>query len=639
MNNIRYDSSKEYRNAKKMGERELLYWQSRGKDGYLPALEEILKDEHIISEVSLGIIEVPIKKVKGTLYRSRKSAFAKNFMPLLEEDTEFAIKWMNLFEAQQEEGIRDAIIAYEYLNKFYVVEGNKRASVLKYLDSPSIMANVKRLVPKYDEMDLNIRIYYEFLEFYDKTKINMIWFKREGGFKELEKILFDYIKKNKENPKEFFRYFEKSIYWNFRKIYHELNGEKLPITTGEAFLYYLKKYGIEKSILDKELKLQVRLIIKELEDIYIEGRKNIFHDVFLSLIKTHSEKHLNIAFLYRNRIEESTWVKSHDIGRKYLEERFKDKVTTFYIENVEKEKSYDVIKELVEQNYDLIITTSFDYMDSTYKAAIEFPNIKFLNCAGYKSYRNLSVYFGRIYQPKFLSGILAGTMTKSNKIGYIAPYPLPLFIRSLNAFALGVKMVNPKAKIIIKWTKEWINKEIEEKTTLELINKGIDILSSNMDTLIPLIIADKYNIYNIGYNIKTDHINPKTYLAAATWNWGPFYEKIIKKLLNDEWVITSTKNREDLRKYWYGMDRKIVRLYKSKSLIPGQTEKLVGIMKHLIKNREFDIFSGPIYDHNNNLIVDKNESIMDEDLLKIDWYLDNVEGELERVIFSTDKQV
>ncbi|WP_129409739.1 hypothetical protein [Marinitoga lauensis] len=273
MNNMRYDSSKEYRNAKKMGERELLYWESRGRDGHLPSLENLLKDKSIVNETSLGIIEVPIKKIRGTFYDSRRSAFAKNFMPLLEEDTEFAIKWMNLFEAQQEEGIRDAIVAYEYLNKFYVVEGNKRASVLKYLDSPSIMANVKRLIPKYDEMDLNIRIYYEFLEFYEKTKINMIWFKREGGFKELEEILFDYIKKNNENADEFFRFFEKSIYWEFRKVYHELNGEKLPITTGEAFLYYLKKYGIEKYTSEKELRLRLKTVIKELEDIYFEEKK------------------------------------------------------------------------------------------------------------------------------------------------------------------------------------------------------------------------------------------------------------------------------------------------------------------------------------------------------------------------------
>ncbi|GAB6188952.1 hypothetical protein JCM30566_06910 [Marinitoga arctica] len=636
MSNMRYDSSKEYRIAKKMGERELLFWQSRGKDGYLPALEEIIKNKNIVSEVSLGTIEIPITKIKGTFYSSRKSAFAKNFMPLLEENTEFAIKWMNLFEAQQEEGIRDAIIAYEYLNKFFVVEGNKRVSVLKYLESPSIMGNVKRLIPSYDEMDLNIRIYYEFLEFYNKTKINMIWFKREGGFKELEKILFDYIEKNNENPTEFFRHFERFIYWDFRKIFHELNGEKLPITTGEAFLYYLKKYGIQRLISDKELKSQVKIIIKELEDIYIEGKKGIFQDVFSSFIKSNNDKRINIAFLYRNYIEESTWVKSHEIGRKYIKEKFGDKINTFYIENVKKEKSFEVIKELVEQDYNLIITTSFDFMDPTYKAAIEFPNVKFLNCAGYKSYRNLSVYFGRIYQPKYLSGILAGAMTKNNKIGYLAPFPLPLFIRNLNAFSLGVKSVNPRAKIIVKWTKKWIDHDIESEKTMQLINENIDILVSDMDSIIPQTIADKYDIYTIGYNIITQDITPNTYIAAAYWKWGRFYKRIVEKLLNNEWIITTSKNLEDLKKYWYGMDRKIVKLYKNKKLIPGQTEKIVGVLKELLKNNNFDIFSGPIYDNNGNLIVDRNESILDEDLLKMDWYLDNIEGEIEKVIFNTD---
>lgn len=636
MKNMRYDASKEYRIAKKMAERELLYWESRGKDGHLQSLENILKKSNIINEVSLGIIEIPIKKVRGTYYDSRRSAFARNFMPLLEEDTEFAIKWMNLFEAQQEEGIRDAIIAYEYLNRFYVVEGNKRVSVLKYLDSPVIMANVKRLIPKYDEMDLNIRIYYEFLDFYEKTKINMIWFKREGGFKELEDILFDYIKKNNEEPSEFMKYFEKSIYWEFRKTYHELNGEKLPITTGEAFLYYLKKYGIEKYTTEKELKLRLKNVIKELEEIYFEERKNFIQEVFLPFIKTTNGEKLNIAFLYRNYIEESTWVQSHEKGRKYLEEKFGDKIETFFVENVKKNNSYDVIKQLVEQDYNLIITTSYDFMDSSYKAALEFPNVKFLNCAGYKSYRNLSVYFGRIYQPRFLTGLIAGTMTKSNKIGYIAPYPLPLFIRGLNAFAIGVKMVNPYAKILIKWTNKWIDHDMESEKTLELIKDGVDIIASNMDSTIPQLLADRHKIYTIGYNVVNVDLTPDTYIASAYWKWGRFYKKIVGRLLNNEWVVTTSKHLEDLRKYWYGMDKKIVKLYKNKKIIPGQTEKLIGVMKALIKNNEFDIFSGPLYDKDKNLIVDRDEIIIDEDLLKMTWYLDNIEGDLQKVIFSTD---
>ncbi|KAF2956197.1 BMP family ABC transporter substrate-binding protein [Marinitoga sp. 38H-ov] len=633
----RYDSSKEYLNAKKRGERELDFWKNRGKDGYLADLESILKNVQIINEVNLGIIEVPLKNIKGTFYKSRRSAFSKNFMPLLEENTEFAIKWINLFEAQQEEGIRDAIIAYEFLNKFYVVEGNKRVSVLKYLDSPFIMANVRRLIPKYDEMDLNIRIYYEFLDFYEKTKINMIWFKREGGFKELEEILINYIEENMENPKEFFNFFEKFIYWNFRKIYHELNGEKLPITTGEAFLFYLKKYGIEKALLDKDLKLKVKEVIKELEEIYLEEKKNIFQEMLSPFIKSNSTQKLNIAFVYRNYIEESTWVKSHDLGRKYIEEIFGDKINTIYVENVSKDKSYDVIKELAEQNHDLIITTSVDYMNSTYKAAIDYPNTKFLNCAGYKSYRNLSVYFGRIYQPMFLTGIIAGAITKKNKIGYIAPYPMPLFIRTLNAFSLGVKTVNPHAKIIVKWTNCWINEDIESEKTLDLIKENIDVLASNMDSTIPQLIADKHKIYSIGYNVITQEETPDTYIASAYWKWGKIYSKIVKKLLNNEWEITTSKNLEDLKRYWYGMDSKVVKLYKNKNLIPGQTEKIVGVLKELLKKGTYDIFSGPIYDTNKNLIVDRNESLLDEDLLKMNWYLDNIEGDLQNVIFNTEK--
>ncbi|AEX86410.1 hypothetical protein XO10_10030 [Marinitoga sp. 1135] len=634
----RFDSAKEYKNAKKKGERELLYWEGRGKDGYLPSLEHLLQKYEISGEQYLGTIEIPLKKVKGTYYESRRSAFSKNFLPLLEETSEFAIKWMNLFEAQQEEGIREPIVAYEFLNYFYVVEGNKRASVLKYLEAPSIVGNVRRIIPKYDELDPKIRIYYEFLDFYEKTKINMIWFKREGSFKELEEILLKHIKETNQNPNEFFKYFEKFIYWNFRKVYHSLGGESLPLTTGDAFLEYIKKYGIEDNILDKELKARVKELIKELETVYLEEKKDLLHEMLASFIKLSAaqEKTLNIAFVYRNTINESTWVQAHEIGRNYIEEKFKDKIHTTYIENVKKEDSYEVIQELVDKNYNLIITTSFDFMDSTYKAAVNNLSVKFLNCAGYKSYRNLSVYFGRIYQPQFLTGMIAGIMTKSNKIGFIAPYPLPLFVRNLNAFAIGVKMVNPSAVIDVKWTKEWINYELEKELTVKLIESGNDIIASNLDTLTPLEIADEHNVYSIGYNIKKDELFPKTNIAAATWNWGPFYEKIVKKLLNDEWEITTSKHLKDLRKYWYGMDRKIVRLFKSKNLLPGQSENLIELMKNAIKNREYDVFSGPIIDANGNIVATNDESITDEELLKINWYLDNIKGELEKIIFTTD---
>ena len=183
-----------YQHALKLGKASYSENVSKGLSGYLPSLNGIVKNSEITSEVSLGLVEVPLKKIIGTYSHSRSVAFANNFMPLIAGESEFGSKWMYLYKAHMEEGIRDPIKVYEYLNWFYVVEGNKRVSVLKYCDAYSISAVVTRLIPK-DENDTVINIYYGFLEFNKLTGINDIWFSKENSFKELSRYIQDY------NPK------------------------------------------------------------------------------------------------------------------------------------------------------------------------------------------------------------------------------------------------------------------------------------------------------------------------------------------------------------------------------------------------------------------------------------------------------
>lgn len=252
------DYDTHYLEAKKMGLKEYSKRASKGQAGYLPFLDELTKNIEIVSEIDIGIIDIPLKKIVGTYTAARSKAFAANFMPILGSNTEFGQKWANLCKAHLTEGLRDPIKVYEYLNWFYVVEGNKRVSVLKYFDAHSFHGNVTRLIPKYDEADPDIVIYYEFLIFYKKTKINAIWFTKRKSYAKLLEYMDSFQSPDKELFPDKYKYFTSSVYTPFRNVYHELGGQKLPITTGDAFLEYLKVYGIPEEIEETLLKPRLR---------------------------------------------------------------------------------------------------------------------------------------------------------------------------------------------------------------------------------------------------------------------------------------------------------------------------------------------------------------------------------------------
>ena len=182
----------DYRSALRAGQRAYRACVARGQSPYLAVLDDILNGVNIVAQEPLGLVDIPAESIVGTKTSGRHTAFAANFMPLLEEDTEFAIKWSNLCEAHLEEGIHTPIIAYEYLNKFYVQEGNKRVSVLKYYEAVTIPGTVTRLVPARNDT-LENKIYYEFLDFYKLSKINNVQFSRLGGYAKLQTLSLIHI--------------------------------------------------------------------------------------------------------------------------------------------------------------------------------------------------------------------------------------------------------------------------------------------------------------------------------------------------------------------------------------------------------------------------------------------------------------
>lgn len=624
-----------FKNARKLAIKEYNRCVSRGEIGYLPSLEGILKDTEIVSQVDLGVIEIPLKKIVGTYTHLRSLSFAKNFMPLL--DTEFMEKWSALCIAHVNEGIRDPIKVYEYLNWFYVVEGNKRVSVLKFFDAYSISAKVTRLIPKFNEEDKDIRLYYEFLKFNKKTGIHSIWFTKEGSFDKLLNLLNNFTS---ESPIFYdkYKYFEIYIYNTFSKVYSAAGGNRLPLTTGDAFLEYANIYGIPKEINEEKLTHRMTEFIKELEAISkdesfnlstapVDVNQNKMINTITSLVIP--KKKLKVAFAYARTIESSGWTYAHELGRLHLERALGEQITTSYVENVpENAEAYKVFKDLAKEGNDVIFTTSPIYLNSTLKCALEFPQIKFFNCSEAHPYKHVSNYYGRTYEPRFLTGIIGGAMTKSNIIGYVATSPTPEVISSINAFALGAKMVNPYAVIKVAWTNEWNSRVKFNDAGNKLIKLGADIIC-NRTLDVPHPVSTDFGVYSMLCSIDKEKGVPDKYLATPIWNWGIFYEKIIKNILNDTFktVVDMFSNSSKLINFWWGIDTKVVDIFYSKEAVPKETQKLVDLMKKMIISNAYHPFSGPIYDKCGNLRIESDETATYEQILSMNWFVENVETE------------
>ncbi|MBC2581494.1 BMP family ABC transporter substrate-binding protein, partial [Clostridium sp. DJ247] len=424
-----------------------------GKSGYLPSLEGNFKTSESAGEINIGIVEIPLRKIVGTYSQLRSLSFASNFMPLMREDSEFAVKWAYLANHHLKEGITDPIKVYEYLNYYYVIEGNKRVSVLKFFNAYSITANVIRIMPEKFENDLTNRIYYEFLDLNKKTGINSIWFSKEGRFQKLLKYIESFQVENK-NIENKYKYFENVVYNTFRDIYYGLGGGEIKsITTGDAFLEYIQLYGIPDENSEKVIKDNLKNFLLEVESLSNREVTNVrtkpqntsssnVISTLTNLIMPH--KKLKAVFVYTKTIDTSNWTYAHEIGRRHIQEVFKDTISTVYMENVpEDDTAYNYLIKLAEDKYDIIITTSPSHTTATLKAALKYKSIKFFNCSETHFYKHVSTYWGRIFEPSFLTGIVAGAMTKSNILGYVATYPVPEVISAINSFALGARLVNP----------------------------------------------------------------------------------------------------------------------------------------------------------------------------------------------------
>ena len=328
-------------------------------------------------------------------------------------------------------------------------------------------------------------------------------------------------------------------------------------------------------------------------------------------------RQLKIGFVYVSPVGDAGWSYTHDQARRELAKE--PGISTFIAENVpEGADSERVIRSMSKRGCDIIITTSFGFMEATLKVAGEFPGITYLHCAGYKTAPNVSAYFGRMYQARFLSGMVAGSMTKSNSIGYVAAYPIPEVIRGINAFTLGVRQVNPEAVVRVSWTETWYDPVTEKDAAAALLRGGADVIAQHQDSTGPQEAAQEAGAYSIGYSSDMSAAAPAAHLVAPVWNWTPFYKEVANAVRKGTWTSGT---------FWPGIETGIVDISAFGPMVPTDVRQRVLECRKAIMEGAFAVFRGPVLDRDGRVRIAEGAVPSDQQLLEMDWFVPGVVGE------------
>ena len=615
-------SDSTYSQARRLGIKEMKARAAKHEDPYLPALEELLPHTSSLNEVDLGTTRIDMDQIVGTRTTARREAFSPSFYPLLEEGSEFAAKWSSLAASHVKEGIRDSITAVEYLNRFYVVEGHKRVSVLRFFGASTIRAEVRRLLPpRSDEPE--IAVYYEFLDFYKVTNINYIRFSRLGAYPAMLKLLCgeDLTPWDEDRRRGFF-----SDIVRFRKAF-AVSPLASSLTQDEALMRYLEIFGVSalSARTPAEMKANLETIEPELKSVKDESAPVLVTDPaeaqprsIISRIVHPAAKQLRVAFLHDKDPQSSYWTDAHEQGRLAAQEALGEKLVTCSRFNMLEADFDATMRELKEQGVDMVFTTTARLLSHTLTAAADYPEVKFLNCSLNVSHPILRCYYARMYEAKFLTGVIAGALSQQRNIGYICDYPIYSMPASINAFALGVRMVNPRARVLLEWS-------TVDGADIESIfsNYGVAAVSGQ-DTL-----ARDERRRRTGIFLLQDgrQIN----LASSFWDWGTFYRKIIESVLDGSWdSLNSESDAGKTINYWWGLKAGAVDVRMDQK-VPAETARLVRFLKESIADGSFRPFDGPIYDQAGELRIAEGEILTPHQILMMDWLVENVDGQIPKI--------
>lgn len=640
----------EYLKARKAAEKEYKTRTAAGEYPFLPALDDILPDCDIMSQKPLGLMEIPVEFIVGTKTRARQNAFAANFMPMLEPGSEFADKWSSLYSVQISEGFNDPIKVYEYLHRFYVQEGNKRVSVSRFLEMPVISAEVTRVMPTGDVLTAD-RPYAEFLGFFNVTGLYEIDISWPGAYSEMAELLGEDLEHRWSEDKIKAL---KNTYWSFAESYKELRVKEAELPAGDAFMIYLRIFikdalscrsadtinkriqKIRKEFMTEHGSERVALVEKAEEALnagsIITRTGSTLSKVIPSL--SYTPKHpLKVAFIYDSKIKESSWISDHEKGRLRLEKAYGGTVATKCYEGCMDSAAFEkAVKKASEWGAEVVFTTTLRQIDDTLRAAIEYENIKFLNCSVNLHRQAVRTYFAKIYEAKFLAGVIAGIYSAADgthRIGYCSDYPVFGTVAGINAFAIGAAMTDPSVKIVLDWTSKPDN-----NWWWKCLDNGIHVMSC-VDSMHNSDGSEAHGLCYVercepgqGNDLSGNCMISN--LATPLWKWGKLYEIIVKTILEGKYNSREVDKRDRATNYWWGMISGVVDIELSDALSP-YTRQLIEALRYSIISGSFNPFDGEIRSQEGIVRREGDRELSSLDIVQMDWLCENIEGELPSI--------
>ncbi len=614
---LQLEATQHYQQALKQGRKSHRDSVNHGRYPYLQVLDEVLSDHMMAGQVDLGLIEVPLDNIAGTKTAGRNNAFSADFLPLLGEDSEFALKWRQLCCAHLgDEGIHDPIRCFEYLGRFYVQEGNKRVSVMKYFGARSITGYVIRILPMYSETR-EVQCYEEFLRYYPLTGLYSLRFTRVGSFSKLQAALgFDDDHPWTDEERRSFN----ASFFRFEKEFAKLHDRARDITVADALLVWLKVYPFSrlKDMTAAELTKSLHAVWPDVAA--LSRQEVITVDTgteegggIVRRLRSILPTSLNAAFIHELRPEESTWVQGHERGRTYLEQALGEQVTTQVYYGVGSgEGAEQAMEDAIANGADVLFATTAPLISACRKIAAKHPHVKILNCSISMPYTGVRTYYSRIFEGKFISGAIAGAISQSDTIGYIASSPIFGVVAGINAFALGAQMTNPRARISLKWSC------LDGDPVNALLQEGVDTVST-LDIPLPGWEKGRWGLFRLRNDGTTQ------LLASPYWAWGEFYVKLCRSILNGTWDNLSSKHGAQAVNYWWGMSSGVIALQLEQAL-PDGVEMLAQLLIRNMVEGTIAPFHRAIISQDGTVRNGGSTYFTPDELLRMDWLCDNVCG-------------
>ena len=614
-------ATEEYLLALKKGQKVYRERLMAGLPPYPAVLDDILPKESSNMTKEIGLVEIPAERIIGTKSAGRITAFNAEFQPLLDLDSEFAIKWVNLCAAHLgETGITEPIVCFEYLGNFYIQEGNKRVSVLRHFGSPRIPGIVTRIIPPMSD-EPRIKAYYEFMDFYKSSKLYIVQFRRPGDY---TKLLNHLGKKPDEIWTEDDRRTFNAYFHYFLDAFNALNTKYSDVLAEEALLFWLELYPFQElgRMSASELKKSISVLWEDIvtiskpEPVKVQTKtEETPKQSIISRIVTSIDK-LNVAFVHQLDPSRSTWVLGHEEGREYLEQVLGDKVTVrSYFDANTLALAEEVIDKAVADGAQVIFTTAPLLSRATLKGAVKYPKVRFLNCSVDQPYSRLRTYYGRMYEAKFISGAIAGAMAQNDRIGYIASYPIFGTPASINAFALGAQMTNPRAMVELRWSC------CEGTPQADFFADGIRVVSNRNAPTQSKMYLDfcSYGTYLM------DDRGDLVPLASPIWVWGKFYEFVIRSILTGGWK--TEKGEAAALNYWLGIDSGVIGVNLSDKL-PEGVRQMAKLLRKAMADSAIDPFRRRIIAQDGTVKNDGSRTFTPDQILHMDWLVSNVIGQI-----------